>query len=106
MDSTETKEPSFESFIVFYLGPNIRDFCSVFRGLGLVPGVNCWYVFQEVDSCNRSAVLPVHVPNMNMYYPHPYAPLTKSHQGDEEYLSDERLEEVASVLCDMGRSAS
>jgi hypothetical protein len=34
--------PPFESYVMFYLGPNIKDFCHVFRSIGLVPGINSW----------------------------------------------------------------
>ncbi|KAJ3278108.1 hypothetical protein HK104_002647 [Borealophlyctis nickersoniae] len=36
--------PPFESYVMFYLGPNIKDFCTVFRAVGLVPGINSWWV--------------------------------------------------------------
>ncbi|KAH6595527.1 hypothetical protein BASA50_005736 [Batrachochytrium salamandrivorans] len=32
----------FESHLLFYLGPNVREFCCAFYGIGLVPGVNTW----------------------------------------------------------------
>ncbi|KAI8808424.1 hypothetical protein BJ742DRAFT_893215 [Cladochytrium replicatum] len=34
---------SQDSFVVFYLGSAVQDFCSVYRSVGLVPGVNSWY---------------------------------------------------------------
>ncbi|KAI8803882.1 hypothetical protein BJ742DRAFT_906650 [Cladochytrium replicatum] len=33
---------SQDSFVVFYLGSAVEEFCSVFRSVGLVPGVNSW----------------------------------------------------------------
>ncbi|KAJ3066993.1 hypothetical protein HDU98_009777 [Podochytrium sp. JEL0797] len=39
---TASVQPPFESFIMFYLGPNVKEFCSVFRSVALVPGVNSW----------------------------------------------------------------
>lgn len=32
----------YESYVMFYLGPNIKEFCTVFRSVGLVPGINSW----------------------------------------------------------------
>ena len=37
-----SSDSKFESYVVFYLGPNVTDFCSVFRSVGLVPGINSW----------------------------------------------------------------
>jgi hypothetical protein len=34
--------PPFESFVMFYLGENVREFCHAFRTVGLVPGINSW----------------------------------------------------------------
>ncbi|KAI9334499.1 hypothetical protein DFJ73DRAFT_37248 [Zopfochytrium polystomum] len=34
--------PPFESYVMFYLGPRIKEFCHVFRSVGLVPGINSW----------------------------------------------------------------
>ncbi|KAI8912288.1 hypothetical protein DFJ77DRAFT_76301 [Powellomyces hirtus] len=34
----------YETYVMFYLGPNIKEFCTVFRSVGLVPGINSWYV--------------------------------------------------------------
>ncbi|KAJ3082624.1 hypothetical protein BCR33DRAFT_785111 [Rhizoclosmatium globosum] len=39
---TACVQPPFESFVMFYLGPNVKDFCNVFRSVALVPGVNSW----------------------------------------------------------------
>ncbi|KAJ3027324.1 UNVERIFIED_CONTAM: hypothetical protein HDU68_004022 [Siphonaria sp. JEL0065] len=39
---TANVQPPFESFVMFYLGPHVKEFCSVFRSLALVPGVNSW----------------------------------------------------------------
>ncbi|KAI8929004.1 hypothetical protein BC831DRAFT_445975 [Entophlyctis helioformis] len=33
---------SFDSYVVFYLGTNVKEFCSIFRSVGLVPGINSW----------------------------------------------------------------
>ncbi|OAJ39741.1 hypothetical protein BDV3_005512 [Batrachochytrium dendrobatidis] len=33
---------SFDSYVVFYLGPNVKDFCIKFSSVGLVPGINSW----------------------------------------------------------------
>ncbi|KAI8915765.1 hypothetical protein EDD86DRAFT_196771 [Gorgonomyces haynaldii] len=33
-----------ETFVVFYLGPNVKDFCAAFHAIGLIPGVNSWYL--------------------------------------------------------------
>ena len=41
--NSDSKSDGFDTFIVFYLGPNIKEFCHIFRGLGIVPGVNVWY---------------------------------------------------------------
>ena len=87
--------------MVFYLGPNIKEFCHVFRALGLVSGVNSWYVVcmcnffskkvgSVLNGCvemNRTAVLPMQMTSMSLLHE----------------PSDERLEEVATALCDMGR---
>ncbi|KAJ3021978.1 hypothetical protein HKX48_007356 [Thoreauomyces humboldtii] len=37
-----TQQVPYESYVMFYLGPNIKDFCTVFRSVGLVPGINSW----------------------------------------------------------------
>ncbi|KAJ1566401.1 hypothetical protein HK405_009969, partial [Cladochytrium tenue] len=34
--------PPFETFVMFYLGPHIKEFCHYFRRVGLVPGINSW----------------------------------------------------------------
>ncbi|KAJ3356377.1 hypothetical protein HDU83_001168 [Entophlyctis luteolus] len=39
---TVSVQPPFESFAVFYLGPHVKEFCSVFRSVALVPGINSW----------------------------------------------------------------
>jgi hypothetical protein len=33
---------SFESYVAFYMGPNVNEFCINFRNVGLIPGFNCW----------------------------------------------------------------
>ncbi|KAI9000035.1 hypothetical protein BC832DRAFT_156969 [Gaertneriomyces semiglobifer] len=40
-DGAAPSQP-YESYVMFYLGPNIKDFYTVFRSVGLVPGVNSW----------------------------------------------------------------
>ncbi|KAJ3115128.1 hypothetical protein HDU96_001140 [Phlyctochytrium bullatum] len=42
--------PPFESYVMFYLGPNIKEFCHVFRAIGLVPGVNSWSAVMSVNN--------------------------------------------------------
>ncbi|KAJ3189690.1 hypothetical protein HK101_008762 [Irineochytrium annulatum] len=42
--------PAFESYVMFYLGPNIKDFCHVFRSIGLVPGINSWSAVMSVST--------------------------------------------------------
>ncbi|KAJ3113558.1 hypothetical protein HK100_001942 [Physocladia obscura] len=39
---TASVQPPFESFVMFYLGPNVKEFCNVFRSVALVPGINSW----------------------------------------------------------------
>jgi hypothetical protein len=34
----------FDSFVAFYMGPNVARFCNHFRNVGYLPGFNCWYV--------------------------------------------------------------
>ncbi|KAI8612616.1 hypothetical protein BC830DRAFT_545644 [Chytriomyces sp. MP71] len=40
--ATACVQPPFESYVMFYLGPNVKEFCSVFRSVALVPGINSW----------------------------------------------------------------
>ncbi|KAJ3244307.1 hypothetical protein HDU78_011142 [Chytriomyces hyalinus] len=42
LSATACVQPPFESFILFYLGPNVKEFCTVFRSVALVPGINSW----------------------------------------------------------------
>ncbi|KAJ3332700.1 hypothetical protein HDU76_013379 [Blyttiomyces sp. JEL0837] len=59
-------QPPFESYVMFYLGPNIKDFCHVFRSIGLVPGINSWSAVMSVNnivpnlSLLNVGVLPTH----------------------------------------------
>ena len=40
-----TSTPTCETSIIFYLGNNVKEFCSAFYSVGLIPGINSWYVF-------------------------------------------------------------
>lgn len=33
---------SFDSYVAFYIGPNVSDFCHHFRNVGYLSGFNCW----------------------------------------------------------------
>jgi hypothetical protein len=35
-------ETPFESFVCFYLGPNVQEFSLSFKSVGIVPGINSW----------------------------------------------------------------
>jgi hypothetical protein len=37
------KDSAFDSYVLFYLGPRIKEFCATFHPIGLIPGVNSWY---------------------------------------------------------------
>ena len=40
-----TSHPShFETYSIFYLGHNVKEFCSAFYPIGLIPGINSWYI--------------------------------------------------------------
>ena len=39
----QSGQASFDSYVAFYMGPNIANFCQQFRNVGYVPGFNCWY---------------------------------------------------------------
>ena len=80
---------SFKTFIVFYLGPNVKEFCNMFKSLGLIPGVNSW-----------SAILPINLPNFNILQQQ----VQFSSQPLVDFVNDDNgLEEVVSALCDMGK---
>jgi hypothetical protein len=32
----------FDSYVAFYMGPNVGSFCNQFRNVGYLPGYNCW----------------------------------------------------------------
>ncbi|KAI9327043.1 hypothetical protein BDR26DRAFT_876123 [Obelidium mucronatum] len=51
---TASVQPPFESFVLFYLGPNLKEFCSVFRRVALVPGVNSWSAFVGTSAPSSS----------------------------------------------------
>ena len=34
--------PPFESYVAFYVGPNVDAFATSFAAIGSVPGINCW----------------------------------------------------------------
>ncbi|KAJ3304098.1 hypothetical protein HDV03_003084 [Kappamyces sp. JEL0829] len=42
--------PSFDSYVAFYMGPNVAEFCHQFRLVGFVPGFNCWSYSQKTES--------------------------------------------------------
>lgn len=37
-----TSTPTCETSIIFYLGNNVKEFCSAFYSIGLIPGINSW----------------------------------------------------------------
>jgi hypothetical protein len=42
-NTISTSHPShFETCAVFYLGQNVKNFCSAFYSVGFIPGINCW----------------------------------------------------------------
>ena len=93
-DSSSSDDYAFDTFIVFYLGPNVKEFCQIFKSIGLIPGVNSW-----------SAILPIQVPNFNVLQEQAQFPnSTFNNLYSLDYYSDtSRLEEVVSALCDMGK---
>lgn len=34
--------PITDQFVLFYLGPNVREFCAAFHSVSIIPGVNSW----------------------------------------------------------------
>lgn len=40
--TTKPTRPSFDSYVVFYLGPNVKEFCTIFQNRGIIPGLNSW----------------------------------------------------------------
>ena len=34
----------FRSYVMFYLGPNIKEFIQTLKSVGLIPGQNSWYI--------------------------------------------------------------
>ena len=56
-----TSHPThFETCTVFYLGHNVKEFCSAFYSVGLIPGINSWYDLEAcIDTLHRSAVMTV-----------------------------------------------
>lgn len=43
-NTISTSNPAhFETYVVFYLGHNVKEFCSSFYPVGLIPGINSWY---------------------------------------------------------------
>ena len=43
--SLDSSDPigKMETYVLFYLGPNTKDFCAAFHPIGIIPGVNSWY---------------------------------------------------------------
>ncbi|KNC99036.1 uncharacterized protein SPPG_05986 [Spizellomyces punctatus DAOM BR117] len=79
----------YESFVMFYLGPNIKDFCTVFRSVGLVPGINSWS--------------PDHMHNMMaLFIPTP-APAPETVEASAEMQNS--LSEAASALVEIASIA-
>lgn len=86
---------AFDTYIVFYLGPNMKEFCQIFKTVGLIPGVNSW-----------SAVLPIQVPNFNILQQQAQfspAPNFNNVHALDYFTDATKLEEVVSALCDMGK---
>jgi hypothetical protein len=81
---------SFETYIVFYLGPNVKEFCQIFKTVGIIPGVNSW-----------SAILPIQVPNFNILQQQ--AQFTSPMNNLDYYTDFNKLDEAVSALCDMGK---
>ncbi|KAJ3416033.1 hypothetical protein HDV05_003392 [Chytridiales sp. JEL 0842] len=97
--------PPFESYVMFYLGPNIKEFCHVFRAIGLVAGINSWSAVMSVSNV---------LPNVNLLNPnvltHPSAdaqsgelPLETMANLAAGTVQNASLSEAASALCDIAR---
>ncbi|OAJ40202.1 hypothetical protein BDEG_23966 [Batrachochytrium dendrobatidis JEL423] len=67
--TTSTTSPQMlnavESHVLFYLGPNVKNFCYAFYAIGLIPGVNCWSAVMLTDDmsmgCMDSSMSSPHI---------------------------------------------
>jgi hypothetical protein len=41
---SQDEQDMFHPFVLFYLGHNIKEFCAAFHSIGLIPGVNSWFI--------------------------------------------------------------
>jgi hypothetical protein len=106
--------PTFDSFVAFYMGPNVSQFCHQFRNVGYVPGFNCWYsphfIYSRSFSQKQESPLLGRTPTMR-----PGSAVTENDESSElnahDFLNDasgdemdldvpmEDLSKAASVLC-------
>ncbi|KAI9099709.1 hypothetical protein DFS34DRAFT_648660 [Phlyctochytrium arcticum] len=77
---------AYESFVMFYLGTNIKEFCNVFRSVGLVPGFNSWSALMNASM-------------LGMFIP----PAAQAHEAPDASAADlhSSLNEAASALVDI-----
>ncbi|KAJ3315818.1 hypothetical protein HDV04_000025 [Boothiomyces sp. JEL0838] len=54
-----------QSFVLFYLGPNVPQFCATFYPIGLIPGINSWSAVVSVEEDARNEGQPVLLSSSN-----------------------------------------
>ncbi|KAI8822672.1 uncharacterized protein EV422DRAFT_409386 [Fimicolochytrium jonesii] len=111
MDTEEEQvlHSPYESYIVFYLGPNVKDFISVFRTAGLIPGVNSWSAVMDVPSIPGIFIpAPIPEPEHGHEREEQPAPMDEDEMETDSATADlahlpPALSEAASALVEIAR---
>ncbi|KAH6586012.1 hypothetical protein BASA50_000955 [Batrachochytrium salamandrivorans] len=96
---------SFDSYVVFYLGPNVKDFCIKFSSVGLVSGINSWSAVMSTSQLLKPTSISQLAPNANASVISDSLVAAVIHNAIQESTLDPRRQQQAGLFNGMYTTA-